>query len=209
MRNFAENADIEKNLVSEYYSKYIELLIWSIVNGAIMEKIKLVLPTPDYESKVMDYKREFIENNERIYGAGGLRNYDNYNKWYIAICKKFKEETVREGLSPETTYLAICMEDDCLVGMITIRHHLNEYLLKFGGHIDYSVRKSERQKGYASEMLELALKECVRLNIKNVLVTCDKENIASAKTIIKNGGILDNEMQEGNRISQRYWINIE
>ena len=88
--------------------------------------------------------------------------------------------------------------------MIDIRHRLNDYLLNFGGHIDYSVRKSERQKGYATEMLALALIECMKLNIKRVLITCDKDNIASAKTIINNGGIL-----EGSGITQRYWINLD
>ena len=93
--------------------------------------------------------------------------------------------------------------------MIDIRHRLNDYLLNFGGHIDYSVRKSERQKGYATEMLALALIECMKLNIKRVLITCDKDNIASAKTIINNGGILENEILEGSGITQRYWINLD
>lgn len=88
--------------------------------------------------------------------------------------------------------------------MIDIRHRLNDYLLNFGGHIGYSVRKSERQKGYTTEMLALALIECMKLNIKRVLITCDKDNIASAKTIINNGGIL-----EGSGITQRYWINLD
>lgn len=57
-------------------------------------------------------------------------------------------------------------------------------------------------------MLSLALIECLKFNIKEVLITCDKDNIASAKTIIKNGGILENEIPEGNRITQRYWITL-
>lgn len=116
---------------------------------------------------------------------------------------------MRKGLSPETTYLAIGIDDGNLVGMINIRHRLNDYLLKSGGHIDYSVRKSKRDKGYATEMLGLALKECIRLNIKKILITCDKNNIASAKTIISNGGKLENEIKEKNKISQRYWITLD
>ena len=58
-------------------------------------------------------------------------------------------------------------------------------------------------------MLALALTECVKLNIKKVLITCDKNNVASAKTIINNGGKLENEIAEGNGITQRYWIALD
>ena len=90
--------------------------------------------------------------------------------------------------------------------MIDIRHRLNEYLLQFGGNIGYSVRPSQRRKGYATEMLALALEECRKLGLNRALVTCDKTNIGSAKTIQKNGGVLENEVLEGDRITQRYWI---
>jgi len=171
-----------------------------------MNRLRLVLPTSEDEIKVMDYKREFIENEDRLYGSGGLKNAKNFNAWYISSYNNINEETVREGLSPETTYLAISIEDGYLVGFINIKHRLNDFLIKFGGHIDYSVRKSQRNKGYATEMLGLALKECTRLNIKNVLITCDKNNIASAKTMLNNGAKLENEVTEKNKISQRYWI---
>lgn len=92
--------------------------------------------------------------------------------------------------------------------MIDIRHRLNEYLLQFGGNIGYSVRPSQRRKGYATEMLALALEECRKLGIDRALVTCDKTNIGSAKTIQKNGGVLENEVLEGDRITQRYWIGL-
>ena len=174
-----------------------------------MNRLKLVLPTPDYKNEIMNYKREFIESGDRMYGSGRLKNAESFNKWYIAICNNLKEETVINGLSPETVYLAICIDDGQLVGMINIRHHLNDFLLKFGGHIDYSVRKSERHKGYATEMLGLALNECSELNIKRVLITCDKDNIASSKAIINNGAILENEIQEKSKISQRYWITLD
>lgn len=90
--------------------------------------------------------------------------------------------------------------------MINIRHRLNEYLLQFGGNIGYSVRPSQRRKSYATEMLALALEECRKLGLNRALVTCDKTNIGSAKTIQKNGGVLENEVLEGDRITQRYWI---
>ena len=173
-----------------------------------MNRLKLVLPTPEYKEKLMDYKREFIESGDSMDGTAGLRNAETFEEWYSAFYDNLKEETVRDGLVPATTYMAISSDDGSLIGMIDIRHRLNDYLLNFGGYIGYSIRKSERQKGYATEMLALALIECKKLNIKKVLITCDKDNVASAKTIINNGAELENEIQQGNRVTQRYCITL-
>ena len=125
-----------------------------------MNRLKLVLPTPQYKDKIMDYKREFIENGDSMDGTAGLRMAETFEDWYSAFCDNLREETVREGLVPATTYIAISTNDGDLIGMIDIRHRLNEYLFNFGGHIGYSIRKSERNKGYATEMLALVLIEC-------------------------------------------------
>lgn len=170
-----------------------------------MNRLKLVLPTLQDKENLMDFKREFIENGDSMDGSGGLRNATTFEEWYSNL----KEETVRDGLVPSTTYMAISINNNRLIGMIDIRHYLNDYLLNFGGHIGYSIRKSERKKGYATEMLALALKECEKLNIKKVLLTCDKNNIASAKTMINNGAKLENEVSQENRITQRYWITLD
>ncbi|MGO1369190.1 MAG: GNAT family N-acetyltransferase [Senegalia sp. (in: firmicutes)] len=174
-----------------------------------MNRLKLVLPTTEYKDKIMDYKREFIESRDSMDGTAGLRNAETFDEWYSSFCNNLKEETVGEGLVPATTYIAVSTDDGRLIGMIDIRHRLNDYLLKFGGHIGYSIRKSERHQGYATEMLKLSLTECLKLDIKKVLITCDKDNIASAKTIINNGGILENEIPEENEITQRYWISLD
>lgn len=173
-----------------------------------MNRLKLVLPSIEYKEKIMDYKREFIESGDSMDGTAGLRNAETFEEWYSAFCDNLKEETVRDSLVPATTYLAISIDDGRLIGMVDIRHRLNDYLLNYGGHIGYSVRKSEGQLRYATEMLALALSECLKLNIRKVLITCDKNNIASAKTIINNDGILENEVSEGTEITQRYWITL-
>ncbi|MBS4535325.1 GNAT family N-acetyltransferase [Clostridium sp. D2Q-14] len=174
-----------------------------------MNRLRLVLPTLEYKEKLMEYKREFIENRDSMDGTAGLRTSETFEDWYSAFCDNLKEETVRDGLVPAATYMAISINDGSLIGMIDIRHRLNDYLLNFGGHIGFSIRKSERKQGYATEMLALGLAECIKLNIKKVLITCDKDNVASAKTIINNGGILENEIPEGDRITQRYWITLD
>ncbi|MBW5448089.1 GNAT family N-acetyltransferase [Cohnella sp. CFH 77786] len=89
-----------------------------------------------------------------------------------------------------------------------MRHRLNEKLLEIGGHIGYGIRPSERRKGYATEILKQALSKAKDLGISEALVTCDKENIGSAKTIIKNGGLLGSEAVVNGTAIQRYWIKV-
>jgi len=100
-------------------------------------------------------------------------------------------------------------EKNKFLGAVNIRHYLNEILLKEGGHIGLGIRPSERRKGYATQMIALALIECKKLGINKVLITCDKSNIGSAKSILKNGGKLENEfVNSDGDIEQRYWINL-
>ena len=95
-----------------------------------------------------------------------------------------------------------------IVGAVNIRHYLNESLLLNGGHIGDGVRPSERRKGIATGMISLALEECRKLGIEKVLMVCDKDNIGSAKSIVNNGGVLENEIVVDGVVEQRYWIDI-
>ena len=115
----------------------------------------------------------------------------------------------KDGKVPDSVYFLLDVERDILLGAVNIRHCLNDYLLQFGGHIGDGVRPSERRKGYATEMIRLSLIECKKLGINRVLMVCDKTNVGSAKSIIKNGGVLENELVDDNgKIQQRYWIDV-
>ena len=96
-----------------------------------------------------------------------------------------------------------------IVGRLSLRHQLNDFLRSYGGHIGYGVVPSERNRGYASEMLRQALPLCIELGIEQVLLTCDIENIASRKVIEKNGGVYDSSTDLVERDVQSYyfWIN--
>lgn len=174
-----------------------------------MEKIKLILPNLNLKNEIEEYKNEFILNGDSMDGCAGLGNIESFKEWIQILKDNSNISTVREGFVPSSTYMAIRESDNRIVGMIDIRHFLNDYLEKFGGHIGYSVRKSERQKGYAKKMLELALEKCKELNINRVLLTCSKDNIPSMKTILSQGGVLENEVLEGKRITCRYWIDLK
>lgn len=99
-------------------------------------------------------------------------------------------------------------ENKRIYGALHLRHTLNDDLLRTGGHIGYGIRPSERRKGYATKMLSLALPIAKSLGLNKVLVTCNMDNYASAKTIINNGGVLENEVQDGDETIQRYWISL-
>ena len=169
--------------------------------------MRLLRPSIEYKQQVLEYKNEFMENGDDLAGASYLQKYDVYEEWMKFVSDNEKESTKHTEVTA-SVFLAIREEDDKLVGMINIRHTLNEYLYNYGGHIGYSVRKIERRKGYAKEMLKIALEECMKLGINKVLLTCDADNIASTKTIKSCGGILEDEVHNDDTLIQRYWLEL-
>ena len=95
-----------------------------------------------------------------------------------------------------------------IVGMINVRYDLTEEMYRYLGHIGYCVRKSERQKGYAAEMLRLALKEAKKIGLDRVLLTVDSDKNGLIATMKKNGAVLENEVPYLGKITQRYWIEL-
>ena len=96
-----------------------------------------------------------------------------------------------------------------MCGSISIRHELNEFLFNFGGHIGYSVTPSERGKGYGKLQLKMALEIASYLGIEKCLITADETNTLSNKTIISEGGLLENTVMWNNEPLNRYWINLK
>ncbi|MCR8968494.1 GNAT family N-acetyltransferase [Facklamia sp. 7083-14-GEN3] len=110
---------------------------------------------------------------------------------------------------PDSTFFCLDRDRNILVGAVNIRHYLNDFLLLKGGHIGDGIRPSERRKGYATAMIGLALEECKKLGIKRVLMVCNKDNIGSTKSILNNGGVLENEvLYPDGTTDQRYWIRL-
>ena len=173
-----------------------------------MEKIILVKPDLSYEDEITKYKEESLKENPLINGSAGLNRFSSIEDWLEELKKRSSEATVPEGLVPSSTYLGVREKDNYIVGMIDIRHYLNKYLTQVGGNIGYSVRKSERNKGYAKRMLKLALEKCKDLKIKKVLITCDEDNIASEKVILSaNAKFEDIRSLDGKNI-KRFWIDL-
>ena len=173
--------------------------------------LQLLRPTDRYACQVMQYKKDMIANNDSFDGCAGLEDVDTFSEW-IDFENRLKGR-YGKGYVPSEVFLGVRIEDDKVVGIIDYRHPLSPFLLQYGGNIGYSIRPSERQKGYASEMLGQLLPICSTFGESKVLLACDKENIASKKTIIKNGGVLENEISDTvgltkSGIIQRYWITL-
>ena len=173
-----------------------------------MEKIILVKPDLSYADEIIKYKEESLKESPLINGSAGLNRFSSIEDWLEELNKRSCEDTVPKGRVPSSTYLGVREKDNYIVGMIDIRHYLNEYLTQVGGNIGYSVRKSERNKGYAKQMLKLALEKCKELKIKKVLITCDEDNIASEKVILSaNAKFEDIRCIDGEN-KKRFWIEL-
>ncbi|MEH0425155.1 GNAT family N-acetyltransferase [Streptomyces stelliscabiei] len=100
------------------------------------------------------------------------------------------------------------VEGDSYVGAIDLRHRLNAFLLHSGGQIGYSIRPSARRRGLATWALGAVLPEARALGMGRVLITCDDDNVASARTIERNGGVLEDVRTTDEGIKRRYWITL-
>ena len=173
-----------------------------------MEKIILVKPDLSYADEIIKYKEESLKESPLINGSAGLDRLSSIEDWLEELKKRSSEDTVPKGLVPSSTYLGVREKDNYIVGMIDIRHYLNEYLTQVGGNIGYGVRKTERNKGYAKQMLKLALEKCKELKIKRVLITCDEDNIASEKVILSANAKLEDIRNVDGENKKRFWIDL-
>lgn len=172
-------------------------------------QLKLVFPTEEFEEEWKSIIKEFGAFNEKVKPFALKGPIDNYERYLENARRYSKGDEIEKGRVPADVFFLVHEGDKRILGAIDIRYGLNEYLFGVGGNIGYSVRPSERQKGYATEILKLGLEICKEKGMDKVLITCNKRNVASAKVIIKNGGVLENEIPDGDEIVQRFWIEIE
>lgn len=168
---------------------------------------ELIDPTESLQDEYLSFVAE--SGDAHIDGVGPrIRDGEMFADFVRRLKDAARGLGIHENYVPSSVYWLV--RGGRMLGICSLRHELNERLRDYGGHIGYSVRPSERRKGYATLMLALVLDKARQRGNDRVLITCDKDNIASARVILKNGGLLESEgvdPQDG-KLTQRYWIEL-
>jgi len=175
------------------------------MNGRVL----LLEPRIDLQLTYVSLVQEFLANDEPLVPFTLGYPHDDFG----ALIKRLDDDSrgigIPEGFVPHSTFWLVSDERE-LVGVSNLRHALTPRLLREGGNVGYGIRPSKRGNGYASLLLKLTLEKAGATGLDRVLLTCGKGNVASARVIVKNGGVLDSEeyIEERKEIIQRYWIDL-
>ncbi|MBC6002632.1 GNAT family N-acetyltransferase [Paeniclostridium sp. NSJ-45] len=128
-----------------------------------------------------------------------VQEYENYSNGI----------NLPKGFVPYTIFYAVDTNTNNIVGQMSVKHELNDYLKFRVGHIGCYVCPSQRKKGIGTKMLEQVIGFCKDINLDRILITCDESNIGSNKIILNNGGVLESKEIDSNGVEfNRYWLNI-
>ena len=177
--------------------------------------IELIEVNSEYIEEIEAFRQEVLSfDTDNVDRFAGCMSLDKLSaaEW-VHVCELRKDpKTCREaGVDvPSTSYLAVHTTDDRVVGIIDLRHHIDHPILgTWGGHCGYTVRPSERRKGYAKEMLRLNIQNALSKGIHKMLVTCQESNPASEKAILINGGVYEKTIDVDGTLIKRFWIDTD
>lgn len=163
------------------------------------------LPELSDKKEIISYIEEHYAHHENNLSASNRLTSTSYEEW---VKKIHDNVTIPDEVWGKSYTFLVFDDNKKLIGMLSIRHDLPDELIQKYGHIGYGVRPSERRKGHACKMLAHALEECKKLGLNRVVLGCYKQNIGSAKTILKNGGRLIQEVDDIKQINDNYTINL-
>lgn len=174
---------------------------------SVKNDIVLIRPTLELKEKALAYRKEHFGHGEKIiYGSELFDKTESYEQWLDSVTRNTNPKTVNENWVVTDTFFAIRKDDGKVIGIIDLRHTLNDFL-KDLGNCGYSVRPSERKKGYATEMLHQLLQAAKEAGMKELHISVEKENTASIKVIQKNGGMYERSFLYENEEADVYRIN--
>ena len=180
-----------------------------------MEKFFFEIPSLERKNEIIEYLDEFVKYGSDINGSGSLdKIYDGYTfEEALDRCLKMEDEEYAKsvGRCQGRTFLLIRENDNKIVGTINVRWNLNEAMLRFGGHIGYGIRPTERRKGYNKINLYLGMLEAKKVGLEKVMLDCDVNNLGSDKTLKALGGKLERtEVDPSDGIlTNVYWFNVD
>ena len=179
--------------------------------GESIEGLKLILPSAEWADEIKDFRSEFMKTESSMDGQGPLYNMEDPLAWISWSRAQEKRETCAPDLVPATQFLYVDEKRHHLIGMIQVRHELNDFLAEYGGHIGYSIRPCDRRKGYGTLQMQAVMPYCWSLGLQKVLITCLQENAGSEKIIRACGGSYEStavlhDQKQGNLYLKRFWI---
>ena len=169
--------------------------------------LKLVRPTLEMKQAALDFKQEFFDNGERVInGSEMLDNMDNYEEWLSSVTDNRFGETVNPNWVVTDTFFAVDGNEK-IVGIIDLRHTLNDFLKDFGNS-GYSVRPSERKKGYATKMLAMIKQVAKEVGLNKLQLSVERDNSPSVKTIVNNGGVYERSFEFSGEMADVYMVEL-
>lgn len=168
--------------------------------------IILVKPTIEWKEQALAYRQEHFDYGEKIInGSELLDKTESYEEWLEKVVQNSRKSTVSPDWVLTDTFFAVTGQNKKIVGIIDLRYELNDFLKDFGNS-GYSVRPTERKKGYATEMLAQVCGIAKSAGLKELQLSVEKSNTASIRTIEKNGGIYERSFVFENEIADIYEI---